>query len=228
MKKSAIILGIASLAALSSTAAKADSISFSFTPTSNISLGEFQQQVNPNPQTLGATSIGISSPGTGVFAGATGATVSTISYFKTNPATDALNPATGFDSVMTVNFGNITLLGSCALCSPTTSFITPAVTTTANATRSQSAGIQSDVITQAAPNFISATSSPPFSQSIGFTFQLATSFFLANPSSNIRSGVFTLTSPINPVPYPLPVIGAAAAFGFSRKLRKRISQAKAV
>jgi hypothetical protein len=34
----------------------------------------------------------------------------------------------------------------------------------------------------------------------------------------------TFTSPATPVPGPLPALGAAAAFGFSRKLRKRIKR----
>jgi len=33
---------------------------------------------------------------------------------------------------------------------------------------------------------------------------------------------YTVPDPINPVPGPLPILGAGAAFGFSRKLRKRI------
>jgi hypothetical protein len=45
------------------------------------------------------------------------------------------------------------------------------------------------------------------------------------------SGVWAQATPFNddtPVPGPLPVFGAAAAFGFSRKLRKRIKDSKAV
>jgi len=36
----------------------------------------------------------------------------------------------------------------------------------------------------------------------------------------------TLTVPVQSVPGPLPILGAAAAFGFSRKLRKRLKSSK--
>lgn len=81
---------------------------------------------------------------------------------------------------------------------------------------------------------------------------LQTYFTTGSPSINLYSAVWTLTAPngggffnnaltigssqlyltyeyndANPVPGPLPVLGAGAAFGFSRKLRKRIRSSAA-
>jgi len=48
--------------------------------------------------------------------------------------------------------------------------------------------------------------------------------FFRNPYVSIANFTFDAT----PVPGPLPVFGAAAAFGYSRTLRKRIAKSKAV
>jgi hypothetical protein len=48
----------------------------------------------------------------------------------------------------------------------------------------------------------------------------ATSF--SGPNDNINSSSLSSVSPVANVPGPLPILGLAAAFGFSRKLRKRI------
>jgi hypothetical protein len=46
------------------------------------------------------------------------------------------------------------------------------------------------------------------------------------PANSITSGNdFTTTAASAPVPAPLPLLGAGAAFGFSRKIRRRISRA---
>jgi len=37
---------------------------------------------------------------------------------------------------------------------------------------------------------------------------------------------YTLSATTEQVPGPLPILGAAAAFGYSRKLRNRINQSK--
>jgi hypothetical protein len=57
---------------------------------------------------------------------------------------------------------------------------------------------------------------PPSSSVTGFNFGWADSWVYAQAT--------LLTSPAAPVPGPLPALGAAAAFGFSRKLRKRINR----
>ena len=76
-----------------------------------------------------------------------------------------------------------------------------------------------------------------------FAHKIETSFFGSNvtgevftPSSSIAYGyrtdvtgtyaTATLAPPPAAVPGPLPLFGAAAAFGFSRKLRKRINASK--
>ena len=47
------------------------------------------------------------------------------------------------------------------------------------------------------------------------------------PQQNINAR-WAYVDPVYPVPGPLPALGAAAAFGFSRKLRKRIKDIKSV
>lgn len=44
-----------------------------------------------------------------------------------------------------------------------------------------------------------------------------------NYNGDITFGQLSPANPTNPVPGPLPLMGAAAAFGWSRKLRRRIS-----
>lgn len=55
---------------------------------------------------------------------------------------------------------------------------------------------------------------------------------LVNASSNLDVGVsnrgFLITHPVPSVPGPLPLFGVAAAFVYSRKLRKRIARSKAL
>jgi hypothetical protein len=77
---------------------------------------------------------------------------------------------------------------------------------------------------------------PPFPGEISYrmsAFELFDgSWFTTGFVDNMSvSGVWAPATPFNddtPVPGPLPVFGAAAAFGFSRKLRKRIKVSKAV
>ena len=49
-----------------------------------------------------------------------------------------------------------------------------------------------------------------------------------NASSTQASSVWAQAELVPPVPGPIPALGATAAFGFSRKLRKRIKVSKAV
>lgn len=63
----------------------------------------------------------------------------------------------------------------------------------------------------------------PLLTSQAFTQNFA---FNRSASGNLSTvGASFDTNDTNPVPGPLPILGAVAAFGFSRKLRKRIKQA---
>ncbi|MCX5949529.1 MAG: hypothetical protein NTY67_15605 [Cyanobacteria bacterium] len=78
--------------------------------------------------------------------------------------------------------------------------------------------------------------SPSFSSSFGsgLTSQAFTQTFIFTPVnsgnqidtlSNLGAAIGTTPQGTTSVPGPLPVLGAGAAFGFSRKLRNRIKQA---
>ena len=58
----------------------------------------------------------------------------------------------------------------------------------------------------------------------GVTSATFSQIWSAGGSSNLTSFGITFTQSTSSVPGPLPVLGAGAAFGFSRKLRKRIKQ----
>ncbi len=66
-----------------------------------------------------------------------------------------------------------------------------------------------------------ANGSATFSPQINFSTFTAT----LNVTTGNVSAVTSLVSSDAPVPGPLPILGAGAAFGFSRKLRRRINQA---
>ena len=98
------------------------------------------------------------------------------------------------------------------------------------------------------PSTASGTYTNTSSSSIAVNTPTLQAYFTGSPTINFYSAVWTLTAPdgggffnnaltmnssqlyltyeyddgVNPVPGPLPVLGAGAAFGFSRKLRKRI------
>ncbi|MFZ9752327.1 MAG: hypothetical protein ACO3B3_02055 [Cyanobium sp.] len=50
---------------------------------------------------------------------------------------------------------------------------------------------------------------------------------LADTGDTIEVKVLNPSPPTSSVPGPLPVLGAGAAFGFSRRLRQRIQRSKA-
>jgi len=97
--------------------------------------------------------------------------------------------------------------------------ITPSnFSTTLNATGLSPAAVANTVTNpSAASSFSSGISFASFSQTFDFTFGAAGGYL-----SNLGASFTTTTS--QSVPGPLPVLGAGAAFGFSRKLRKRIKQ----
>ena len=77
------------------------------------------------------------------------------------------------------------------------------------------------------PSYVSGT--PIVSNAI-FVGKTLADIGLTPSSGNL--GTWTLTGSgdtisVNVVPGPLPVLGAGAAFGFSRKLRRRIQRSKA-
>jgi hypothetical protein len=215
----AIALGVSALGLLGAAPAEAGTISFTFTPQSVVDLGTIGTQLPGAPFTNNTGGFAISTPGDGDFLGATGITPVSFTYSKTNPPADVVNPGTGFDSIITVQVSAFTLSGSCAACNI---LLTPALSTTANGVATNVPVPISNFINQNSPEYINVAAGP---QSIGLTFNLGTFFTSQGP---INFGTLELISPIPAVPYPVPFIGAAAAFGFSRKLRKRISQAKTV
>ncbi len=89
------------------------------------------------------------------------------------------------------------------------------------------------------PNSYSSNTSGPvfaYTQSIGLVdgVNWCTANCMSNPddyyASAAESLVYAQATPLYtaPVPAPLPLFGAAAAFGFSRQLRKRIKRAPGV
>ncbi|MCT0229515.1 hypothetical protein KQ306_01380 [Synechococcus sp. CS-1324] len=187
-------------------------------PTAVVDLGTINTQLPGAPFVNNAGGFVITSAGTEDFFGATGITPVSFTYSKTNPALDTVNPGTGFTSIITAQLSAFTLSGTCTSCNI---LLTPALSTTSNGVATNIPFAVSNFINQASPEFITVAGG---SQSIGLTFNIGTVF----PGGPTNFGTLELISPIPAVPYPVPFIGAAAAFGFSRKLRKRISLSKSV
>lgn len=50
--------------------------------------------------------------------------------------------------------------------------------------------------------------------------------FSTSTDNSAPSGITTFTTPVSSVPGPLPILGAASAFGWSRRVRKRLRAAQ--
>lgn len=75
---------------------------------------------------------------------------------------------------------------------------------------------------------VNGAQSPIMSFGPGVSFVDVTTSWVATPGESIATitDKFSQTQPVVPTPGPLPLLGAGAAFGFSRRLRQRVKLAK--
>ena len=191
-------------------------VSTSTSPTSfagfNASLG-----------TLTAVKLTNSSGGnlTGAFGGSIG-----IGTFLTSGA----NPVFTAQATPTFTFSNgSTITGPADNAILTPNFVTVGanpVSTTANASGSYSGATQAIAIGNSALLAYFTASPTINSYSALWTLNATNSGAFFNNAITFSGTDLSLTyvydDGVNPVPGPLPVLGAGAAFGFSRKLRQRI------
>jgi hypothetical protein len=92
--------------------------------------------------------------------------------------------------------------------------------------------LQANNAVKSSSTTVSGTAGSTNSSSDGFTVQVSGTFDSTNPLvfqyANTTSGFqsVTFTTGVLPVPAPLPILGAGVAFRFSRRLRRRVQDAK--
>jgi hypothetical protein len=161
----------------------------------------------------------------GLFAGVTGfqwaqgpsfpnANQARIDYWAPNPAKTTHGINEYLD--LAFRFRPFYLVGSCAICG---------VDNTVAAVNSTSVGV-SEIINGLTNNSIESFNNQIVFGASGVLGTLSFEALSSGTTGNYTSsGLFSLTAsdvPTAKVPAPLPVLGAAAAFTFSRKLRRRI------
>lgn len=114
------------------------------------------------------------------------------------------------------------VVGSCTFCGPNLRF--DRINLTGNATRIGGASNTGLNFNQINGRTVVNLGDPSNVRQAYLDFQATSNFLSAVNSQRINSGYLTLT--LIEVPGPLPIAGAAMAFGYSRKLRKRINQNK--
>ncbi len=189
------------------------------------SFASYVARLNSTNSPTGFTNTGFS----GLFAGADGTIVrtangqNTLRFLYSQTSIDLSNPVS-FTKTLSSTFDSFYLGGTCAVCGPLN--VIAGQTTSATG---QYAGSNSANPTDGNYSIISAMIPITYGAS-GFTGTLqylVTNNFMSEGQTLIPTdsvGNFTLTA----VPGPLPVVGAAVAFGWSRKLRRRIAENRSV
>ena len=167
-------------------------------------------------------------PGTGLFAGVTGTarTVgqpNNITIFYNSSVDDIVgNSPELFGRSLNVTVATFYLTGSCQVCGESNT-ITISTTTASGLTGGEFQGAVDESGTPTS-GLYTFKSTDPIAFNFGsspfrgtFSFTGSTQFSGTQPLAN--AGNFTITA----VPGPLPIAGAAFAFGWSRKLRQRIN-----
>ena len=166
----------------------------------------------------------------GLFAGVTGfqwaqgsslpnANQARVDFWAPNPATNTSGLIEYLD--LAFRFRPFYLVGSCAICG---------VDNTVAAVNSTAIGV-SEIISGLTNNSIESLNNQIAFGASGVLGTLSFEAISSGTTGNYTSsGLFSLTAsdvPTAKVPAPLPVLGAAAVFTFSRKLRRRIQLLKA-
>lgn len=127
-----------------------------------------------------------------------------------------------------LDFGSFFLTGGCSFCGSTNAV------TLINSTNTGTAKFIGESPTSTAGNSVLGNQNEITSSiyniafgASGITGTLQYTAFtnvISNPLSQSSGGTITIqvNDPASPVPGPLPILGAGAAFGFSRRLRRRI------